>query len=320
MSGPTTRVLAALELLQSHRQIGGGELAERLGVDRRTVRRYISVLEELGIPVTTEQGRYGGYSLVAGFKLPPMMFTDEETLAIALGLLTARQLGLAAYAPAIAGVEAKLERVMPEKLKRRVRAVRDTTRVILPRGEPSLDDNALLTLTHAAEDSQRVAFRYHSPELGMMDRAIDPYGAVFRQGRWYVIGFCHRRQAMRSFRLDRIDRVVAQPETFQRPPGFDPAEFLQDSLSSWGQAYEVSVLLHTDRKTLAAMGTFMPECTGPFESHEDGLLLNTHTDSLQWFAGWLAQLPIRFTVLAPEGLKQALRRHAQQLMTACGPD
>lgn len=317
MSGPTTRVLAALELLQSHRQINGTELAERLGVDRRTVRRYVSVLEELGIPVTTEQGRYGGYRLVAGYKLPPMMFTEEETLAIALGLLAARQLGLATYAPAIAGAEAKLERVMPDNLKRRVRGVRDITRVILPRGEPSLDDDALLTLTSAAEDNRCVAFNYHSPEQAMMARTIDPYGVVFRQGRWYVIGFCHLRQAMRSFRLDRIDTVRAKAETFQRPPGFDPGDFLQDSLSSWGQDHEVSVLLHTDRQTLLASGAFMPECSGQFDIHEDGLLMNTRTDSLEWFAGWLAQLPVRFTVLAPAELKEALRQRAQQLMAAC---
>ena len=314
MSGPTTRVLAALELLQSHRQISGSDLAERLGVDRRTVRRYISVLEELGIPVTTEQGRYGGYSLVAGFKLPPMMFSDEETLAIALGLLTARQLGLSAYAPAIAGVEAKLERVMPDKLKRRVRAVRETTRVVLPRGEPSLDDNALLTLSHATDDSQRVTFRYHSPDKAMMERTLDPYGTVFRQGRWYVIGFCHLRQAMRSFRLDRIDRVITKPETFERPPGFDPGEFLQESLSSWGQAYEVRVLLQTDLKTMAML---IPECAGQLEQRENGLLLNTHTDSLEWFAQWLAQLPFRFSIQGPDELKLALHDHAKRLLTAC---
>ena len=137
MSGPTTRVLTVLELLQTHGQIGGAELAERLGVDRRTIRRYITVLEELGIPVMTEQGRYGGYRLVAGFKLPPMMFTDEETLAVSLGLLAARQLGLADAAPAIASVQAKLERVMPANLKKRVRGVSDTTRVILPGASPA---------------------------------------------------------------------------------------------------------------------------------------------------------------------------------------
>src|SRR5690554_8182776 len=100
--------------------MGGGELAQRLGVNRRTVRRYIRILEDLGIPVMTEQGRYGGYRLVAGFKLPPMMFTEEETLAVSLGLLAARQLGLTDAAPAIASVQAKLERVMPANLKKQI--------------------------------------------------------------------------------------------------------------------------------------------------------------------------------------------------------
>ena len=318
MSGPTTRVLAALELLQSRRQISGAELGKCLEVDRRTVRRYISVLEELGIPVTTEQGRYGGYRLVAGFKLPPMMFTDEETLAVALGLLAARQLGLASYAPAIAGAEAKLERVMPDNLKRRVRGIRDTTRVVLPRGEPSLDDQALQILTRAAEDSCRVTFNYHSPEHGPMARGIDPYGVVFRQGRWYVIGFCHLRQAMRSFRLDRISEVTSQRETFSRPAGFDPAVFLQESFSNRGQAHKVKVLLHTDRNHLARLGTFTAECAGSFEDCEDGLLMHTQTDSLEWFAWWLAQLPVRFTIREPEGLKAAMHQHALRLMEACG--
>src|SRR5690554_1658301 len=146
--------------------MGGGELAQRLGVNRRTVRRYIRILEDLGIPVMTEQGRYSKYRLVAGFKLPPMMFTNEETLAISLGLLSAKQLGLTDAAPAIASVQAKLERVMPANLKKRVRGVSDTTRVILPRGEPSLDDRALQTLTVATEAMRRVGLTYHSRDEG----------------------------------------------------------------------------------------------------------------------------------------------------------
>src|SRR5204862_7264952 len=118
MSLPTTRVLAVLELLQSQTQIGGAELASRVGVDRRTLRRYIATLEEMGIPITTEQGRYGGYKLVPGFKLPPMMFTDEEAQALSLGLIAARGLGLADAAPAIASVQAKLDRVLPSAPKR----------------------------------------------------------------------------------------------------------------------------------------------------------------------------------------------------------
>ena len=112
MSQPTTRVLAVLELLQSHAQMSGAELARRLEVDPRTLRRYIATLEEMGIPITTEQGRYGGYRLVPGFKLPPMMFTEDEAQALSLGLLAARGLGLADAAPAIESVQAKLDRVL----------------------------------------------------------------------------------------------------------------------------------------------------------------------------------------------------------------
>lgn len=317
MSGPTTRVLTVLELLQTHGQIGGAELAERLGVDRRTIRRYITVLEDLGIPVMTEQGRYGGYRLVAGFKLPPMMFTDEETLAVSLGLLAARQLGLTDAAPAIASVQAKLERVMPANLKKRVRGVSDTTRVILPRGEPSLDDRALQILTVAIEASRTVGFTYHSPERGSMDRSVDPYGLVFRQGRWYLTGFCHLREAMRSFRLDRINGVHMIAGTFQRPPDFDAAEFLSESLLSWGRTHEVSLLLHTDRESAATVFDFHSSCADGFEQREDGLLLTTRTDSFEWFAWWLAQLPFRFTILKPEGLKDALRKHATRLLECC---
>ncbi|QFS87157.1 MULTISPECIES: helix-turn-helix transcriptional regulator [unclassified Marinobacter] len=317
MSGPTTRVLTVLELLQAHGQIGGAELAERLGVDRRTIRRYITVLEELGIPITTEQGRYGGYRLVAGFKLPPMMFTEEETLAVSLGLLAARQLGLTDAAPAIASVQAKLERVMPANLKKRVRGVSDTTRVILPRGEPSLDDRALQTLTVATEAMRRVGLTYHSRDQGAIERRVDPYGLVFRQGRWYVTGFCHLRQAMRSFRLDRISDVQILDTTFQRPPDFDAAEFLSESLRSWGGTHEVSLLLHTDRESAASVFSFHSSCADELEQCDDGLLLNTQTDSYEWFAWWLAQLPFRFTILKPDALKEVVREHATQLLASC---
>ncbi len=317
MSGPTTRVLTVLELLQAHGQMGGAELAERLNVDRRTIRRNITVLEELGIPVMTEQGRYGGYRLVAGFKLPPMMFTEEETLAVSLGLLAARQLGLADAAPAIASVQAKLERVMPSNLKKRVRGVSNTTRVILPRGEPSLDDHALHTLTAATEAARTVGFTYHSPRHGEIDRRIDPYGLVFREGRWYVTGFCHLREAMRSFRLDRISNVHLLPGTFRRPPDFDAADFLSESFLSWGRTHEVSVLLHTDHGSAAAAFSFLPSCADQFVQVDDGLLFVTRTDSYEWFAWWLTQLPFRFTILKPEGLKHTLREHLKGLLASC---
>jgi predicted DNA-binding transcriptional regulator YafY len=110
MYGPTTRALTVLELLQTHRRMSGAELARRLAVDGRTVRRYIVMLEEIGIPIATERGRHGAYTLVAGYKLPPLMFSEDEALALSMGLLAARGLGLTEAATAVESAQAKLER------------------------------------------------------------------------------------------------------------------------------------------------------------------------------------------------------------------
>src|SRR5438874_8687133 len=126
MYHPTTRVLTVLELLQAHRQMSGPKLAERLEVDVRSVRRYIMMLQDLGIPIEAQRGRYGTYRLLRGFKLPPLMFTEDEALALTLGLLAARRLGLTVTAPAVEGALAKIERVLPSALRERVQAVQET--------------------------------------------------------------------------------------------------------------------------------------------------------------------------------------------------
>jgi predicted DNA-binding transcriptional regulator YafY len=318
MTGPIARVLTVLELLQNHRRLSGAELADKLGVDRRTVRRYISVLEDMGVPVTTEQGRHGGYMLVPGFKLPPMMFTDEEVMGVSLGLLAARQLGLAEAAPAIESVQAKLERVMPDGLKRRARAVSETTKLMLARVTPLLDDRLLLTLTHAVREEQRIGFTYHTPDREPTDREADPYGLLFQNGRWYMSGYCHLRKEMRSFRLDRMTGAQILSQKFKRPAGFDAAQHFTQSLNTMGDNHRVLIILHTDAETAANSFTFCPDTEGLFQYHPDGLLLDTRTDSFEWFASWLAQLHYAFTVLEPEGLKDALRQRAARLVGACG--
>ena len=205
MCSPTTRVLTALELLQTHGHMSGVELATRLEVDVRTLRRCISRLDEPGIPVTSERGRHGHYSLVAGYKLPPMMFTDDEALAISIGLLASRQLGLAEAAPAVESAQAKLERVLPAPLKTRLRAHSETVTLDL-RASPSVSDNdMLMTLSTAAHQRQRVHLRYRSPagdEHRESERDFDAYGLAWRARRWYVVGWCHLRNDLRSFRLD----------------------------------------------------------------------------------------------------------------------
>ena len=311
MTRPTTRVLAVLELLQSHGRVSGPELALRVGVDGRTLRRYIAMLEELGIPIVAERGRFGGYALVAGFKLPPMIFTDDEALALSVGLLAARGLGLADAAPAVAGAQAKLQRVMPPALKRRLRAIDETVALDLSRGNASPEDNAaLVTLSAAAQARQRVHLDYRSGEQQTTARDFDPYGLVWRGGRWYAVGHCHLRRDVRSFRLDRVIAVRALPASFGRPDDFNALAHLARSVATMPRAHAIEVLLHTDldrarRETFDAIGIFAPE--------GDGVRLSAQADSLDWFARELGRLSFDFTVLSPATLRDSVRRQGMRL-------
>jgi predicted DNA-binding transcriptional regulator YafY len=310
MYHPTTRVLAVLELLQTHGRMSGADMSSRLAVDARTLRRYIVTLEEIGIPITTERGRHGGYSLMAGFKLPPMMFTDDEALALAVGLLAARSLGFAEAAPAVASAQAKLERIMPANLKRRVRAVDETVRLDMVRAVAPADNGALVTLSSAALAQQRVYMHYRAPDGKDTEREFDAYGLAFRSGCWYVIGMCHLRSGMRSFRLDRIVKVETRPVSFARPANFDALEHLRQSMASMERAHPIEVLLKTDLKT-ASCHFF--DAIGLFEQLEDGVLLRSQTDHIDWFAGHLAGMPFDFEVRSPQLLRDSLAQLGRRL-------
>ncbi|HEX2668325.1 MAG TPA: YafY family protein [Gammaproteobacteria bacterium] len=310
MSRPTTRVLAVLELLQTHGRMSGAELARRLEVDGRTLRRYIAALEDLGIPITSERGRHGAYLLVAGFKLPPMMFNEDEALALSVGLLAARSLGLAEANSAVASAQAKLERVMPANLKQRVRAVDETVSLDLSSAPPPGNNQALAVLSAAAQQGRRVHMRYRSSKGEGSERDFDAYGLLYRKGCWYVGGHCHLRQGLRSFRLDRVEEVEMLEARFTRPEDFDAGAHLDFSIATLPRATPVEVWLETDLKTaMLELG----ENIGLFEPQRGGVLFKTHTDGIEWMARQLAQLSFRFEIRAPASLRGALRRHAAGL-------
>ncbi|MFI8607719.1 helix-turn-helix transcriptional regulator [Pseudomonas sp. NPDC077649] len=311
MNSPTTRVLALLELLQSHGQLSGRELAERLEVDGRTLRRYIRHLEDLGIPLTSERGRYGGYRLVAGFKLPPLMFNLEEAQAVALGLLATTKLGLAETAAAVASAQAKLERVMPAKLQQRVRALSQSATLDLPRSHGTGDQLLLAELAAAAQERQRVRLVYCSEQGQCSEREVDPYGLVFRQGLWYLSGYCHLRQALRSFRLERLREVRTLDSRFERPHDFDAATHLNASIANLPRAYPVRILLHTD---LAGAVAELGVNAGLLTPEGDGVRLSTSTDSPTWFARLLLRLSFDFHIEQPAQLREALRQQAQRML------
>lgn len=311
MSRPTTRVLAVLELLQTHGRMSGSELSRRLRVDGRTVRRYIARLEELGIPVTAERGRDGAYSLVAGFKLPPMMFTADEALALSVGLLAARGLGLAEAAPAVASAQAKLERVMPANVRRRVRAVDETVTLDLSRPVSPGDNAALVALSAAAQNRTRVRLRYRGPRSPESERDFDPYGLAYRGGRWYAVGQCHATRSLRTFRLDRILSAELVDAVFERPEGFDALGHLMFSIATLPRAYSVEVLLRTDAET--ARRELFP-AAGILDATPDGVLLRSQVDDLDWIARELSRLPFSFEVRKPSALRKAVADLGSRLL------
>ena len=175
MYHPTTRLLTVLEFLQARPRMSGAEIARRLEVDRRTVRRYVTMLQDLGVPVEAERGRHGGYRLRPGYKLPPLMLTEEEALAVTLGLLVTRQVGLVAAAPAAEGALAKIERVLPLPVRERVRAVQETLGFTPLVSEPApAASEALLTLGSASQAARRVRLRYRSWRGEETERSVDP--------------------------------------------------------------------------------------------------------------------------------------------------
>ena len=306
MYHPTTRVLTVLELLQAQPGLSGAELARRLEVDRRTVRRYVVMLQDLGIPVEAERGRYGGYRLRPGFKLPPLMLTEDEALAVTLGLLAAKQIGLTAAAPAVEGALAKVERVLPAAVGERVRAVQGTLGFTLePPAEPPAEPGTVLTLTTAVQQGRRVRLSYRSFRGEETERALDPYGVVFHAGRWYAVGHDHLRGEMRVFRLDRVLRAEPLEATFERPAGFDSTAHLLAVLPNVPRAWPVEVLLET---TLQEACQWATPGVVSLDEGPGGVLLTTRTGDLDWMARYLVGFGCPFVIRRPPELRAALRR------------
>jgi predicted DNA-binding transcriptional regulator YafY len=308
---PTTRVLAMLELLQARGLMSGPELARRLEVGERTVRRYVEVLRDLGIPVEGKRGRYGSYRLRPGFKLPPLMFTEDEALGLALALLAARRLGFSGVVPAVEGALAKVERVMPEALGERVRTLEET--VIPAAGGPAElpAREVIVALATAVRGRRRVRLRYRSGLGEETERRVDPYAVVNREGYWYAVAQDHLRERMRLFRLDRVLEAEVLGETFVRPPGFDAPQQVLDALAAMPQdRWSVEVLLEA---TLEEAREQAPPIGVALEEAEGGVILRSSTSDLGWMTRVLAGLSFPFVVRRPPELREALRRRAAEI-------
>jgi predicted DNA-binding transcriptional regulator YafY len=304
---PSARLFDLLELLQARPVTTGGEIADRLEIDRRTVRRYITALQELGIPIEGQRGVGGGYRMRPGFRLPPLMLTEDDAVAVVLGLLAAERLG--------ADVEealAKIRRVLPDVLRRRVEALEAT--LAFTEGAPSpapVRGNSALLLAEAIRRRRRLQIRYRTFAGDESDRELSPHGLVVHSGRWYLAAFDHGRDDLRTFRVDRMSRVEPADEAALVPPdGFDAVAEVSRSLARVPWNWEVEVLLDLPLDEAAKR---IPATLAELIEAEDGTLLRMRVGSLDWMAGVLAGLDCQFTIRRPEELRESVRALGERL-------
>jgi len=229
MSNTATRLITLIFLLQNQPNQKASELAGKLGVSLRTVHRYFEMLDEMGVPVYSERGPYGGFSLVRGYKMPPLVLTLEEAVAVVLGTGLVEELWGELYREAAHGALAKLENLLPEEQVHEVAWARGSLVVTgMHRADLKAQTPALVKLRRGIREHRIMQMTYQSSQVPHpSQRRLDPYGLVHRWGWWYVVGFCHTRKEVRTFRVDRIFDIALLETTFTPAPNFDLKDHLK---------------------------------------------------------------------------------------------
>ncbi|WP_435243072.1 helix-turn-helix transcriptional regulator [Streptomyces cucumeris] len=326
MSRPTGRVLTLLELLQSGGTRTMAELADRLGVDGRTVRRYVDQLIDLDVPVEAVRGRYGGYRLAPGYRVPPLMLSDDEALAVLLGLVAGRRTGLmTTTATASETAAAKIRRVLPERLARRLATVLESLAFTEPSGEFATPDaGVLLTIADAVRHRRPVSIRYTDRDGRRSDRTLHPYGLVAHSGRWYVTGTDPgiEEDEDRTFRLDRITDARTLPGSFEAPAGVDPAQRVLSGFATAAYRHEVTLRIHGTVEQIRARfpaGVASVEdpasAPGTVPATERWRHVELRAERLDWLPPLLAALDRPFIIERPDELRDLVIAFADRLAT-----
>lgn len=307
MYSPTARLLAVLEILQSNKRISGAEIARRLEVNVRTVRRYITTLQDMGIPVEGERGPEGAYILQRGHRLPPLLYTEDEAVTLILGLIVLQAFQLPVDVVAVEAALAKTLRVVPEAVLRRMQSLRSA--IVFNPGyftqPPEIANSRfILALSSAVQERQSVHLRYSSAQGEVTERLFDPYSIVCNEGFWYAVGYCHLRNDMRVFRLDRIHEVRLSAESFVRIEDFDPLEHVLKAIALSPNTYHVELVLYTSLDV--AQSVFSP-LDGTFEETEEGVIFRRNVAELTWLAYLILHAPFRSRITQPVGLRDMLR-------------
>jgi len=329
MARPTAHVLTLLELLQSGGTRTAAELAGRLGVDERTVRRYVDHLVDLDVPVEPVRGRYGGYRLAPGYRLPPLMLTDDEALAVLLGLVAGHRAGLmTATGTASETAAAKIRRILPERLARRLESVLESLAFTAPPRELAAPETGvLLCIADAVRHHRPVSIRYTAADGRRSERTLHPYGLVAHSGRWYVTGTDPRIGEDRTFRLDRVTDARTLPGSFEPPAGFDPVERLLSGFATAPYRHHVIIRIQGTaeqiRRVLPASVASVQDCPSPVSAADDAggwLRVELRAEQLDWLPRVLASLDRPFLIEQPDDLRDLVIAHARRLAASARRD
>lgn len=332
MARPIARVLTLLELLQSGGLRTATELADRLDVDERTVRHYIGHLIDLDVPVESVRGRHGGYRLTAGFRMPPLMLSDDEALAVLLGLVAGRRAGLmTATGTASETAAAKIRRVLPERLRRRLDAVLDSVAFTSaaftsaaftdpPGGAVAPEAAVLLPVADAVAHHRPVSIRYTAGNGRRSERTLHPHGLVAHSGKWYVTAADLGSGEDRMFRLDRITEVRTLPGSFEPPADVDAAQRVLTGLATAPYRHEVRLCVRGTAEDVRAglpAGAAIVEELPPQGDADPGAepwsRVGMRVERLDWLPAVLASLDRPFVIERPDELRGLVGEFAERL-------
>lgn len=316
MSSVATRLLSLILLLQSRPTWKAAELADELSTSERTIHRYMMMLEEMGIPIYSERGPYGGFSLLRGYKLPPLIFTAEEATVLYMGANLIKEVWGQTYSDAVTSVTAKLDNVLPDDLRHEVAMARQS---LVVSGLTARDYRPWEPIIHklrACIAGRRCAsIRYHSFGLEQTERVVEPYALMLQWGLWYMAGFCRLRQDLRTFRVDRIEQVVPMQDGFVMPRDFDVREYMA-RVMHLEPTYRVHVHL------AASVAAEVRERHGHWmqiTDHQDGTLTAQFgVATLEWTLGWVLGYGAKARVLGPPELIERIKETARGALEQYG--
>jgi predicted DNA-binding transcriptional regulator YafY len=317
MSQTASRLLELLSLLQARRDWPGGELADRLEVSGRTIRRDVERLRQLGYPVESLTGPAGGYRLRAGTAMPPLLLDDEEAIAIGVGLRTAARVSVTGIEEAAVRALVKLEQVLPAHLRRRVAALGSVT-VTLPVSGPTVDPQHLTAVATACRDSECLRFAYRTRDGTDSRRQVEPHSLVNTGRRWYLVAWDRGRDDWRTFRMDRLTRPASNGVRFapRTLPAKDAGTYVRQSITGAPHKFEARVTLHVPASEMSAR---VPEHWGAIEPLDSSSCeYRTGDDDLKWLGLRIVMLGVDFEVHEPPELVEHLRAMAGRLTRATG--